>query len=73
MTHRCRGPRVACSLNRALLALGRDNGLRRSYLRRRWQGSDTSCCTYQTARGKILRQMKIAIARSAIHSRSPKD
>jgi hypothetical protein len=48
------------------LALGRDNGLRRSYLRRRWQGSDTACCTYQTAEGKILRQMKIAIEHSAI-------
>jgi hypothetical protein len=67
MTYRCTGPRIACSLNRALLALGRDNGLRRNYLRRRWQGSDTACCTHHTARAKILRQLKFAIEYSAIH------
>lgn len=67
MTHCSSGPRVACSLSRALLALGRDSTLRRSYLRRQWQGSHPPSDTYQTASGKIPRQMKIAIERSAIH------
>ncbi|SDO06827.1 hypothetical protein SAMN04488061_0173 [Filomicrobium insigne] len=67
MTHRC----IVCSLNRALLALSRDDGLRHSYLLRRWQSPDIASCRYQTSRGTVLRQMKIAVERSAIHVNEP--
>jgi hypothetical protein len=33
------GRRVSYTLERAILAIGRDSALRRRYLRKRWQGS----------------------------------
>jgi hypothetical protein len=68
MTHCSSSPRIACSLSRALLALSRDSTLRRSYLRRQWQGSHPRS---QTAPSQIPRHMKIATERSVIHSNEP--
>jgi len=68
MTHCSSRSQISCSLNCALLALGRDNALRRSYLRRRWQSCHPPSDTYRTASGKMPRQKKTAIERSAIHT-----
>lgn len=60
---------IACSLNRALLGLGRDNALRRSYLRRRWQSCHPPSDTYRTASGNMPRRKKTAIELCDPHRR----